>query len=142
MLPIQRHFSARRASAVFTLALLLGLSACGSLRDATTGMSTLGGLVKPYKIDVVQGNVITKEQVGALKTGMTRVEVRDVLGTPLLQSVFHATAGTTYSLTAAAVKPSRYASSPCTSRATTWHAWRLTRCLPRPNSWRRWWCGR
>ena len=90
MLPIQGLFPARRASALFTLALVLGLSACGSLRDAATGMSTLGGLVKPYKIDVVQGNVITKEQVGALKTGMTRVEVRDVLGTPLLQSVFHA----------------------------------------------------
>lgn len=90
MLPIQGLFPARRASALFTLALVLGLSACGSLRDAATGMSTLGGLVKPYKIDVVQGNVITKEQVSALKTGMTRVEVRDVLGTPLLQSVFHA----------------------------------------------------
>jgi outer membrane protein assembly factor BamE len=90
MLPIQGLFPARRASALFTLALVLGLSACGSLRDAATGMSTLGGLIKPYKIDVVQGNVITKEQVSALKTGMTRVEVRDVLGTPLLQSVFHA----------------------------------------------------
>ncbi len=90
MLPIQGLFSARRAGVFFTLALVLGLSACGSLRDAGTGMSTLGGLIKPYKIDVVQGNVITKEQVSALKTGMTRVEVRDVLGTPLLQSVFHA----------------------------------------------------
>ena len=90
MLPIQRLSSARRASAVLTLGLALGLSACGTLRDAATSASTLGGLIKPYKIDVVQGNVITKEQVSALKTGMTRVEVRDVLGTPLLQSVFHA----------------------------------------------------
>lgn len=90
MLPIQRPSSARRASAILTLGLALGLSACGTLRDAATSASTLGGLIKPYKIDVVQGNVITKEQVSALKTGMTRVEVRDVLGTPLLQSVFHA----------------------------------------------------
>ena len=90
MLPIQRLSSARRASAALTLGLALGLSACGTLRDAATSASTLGGLIKPYKIDVVQGNVITKEQVSALKTGMTRVEVRDVLGTPLLQSVFHA----------------------------------------------------
>lgn len=90
MLPIHRLSSARRASAALTLGLALGLSACGTLRDAATSASTLGGLIKPYKIDVVQGNVITKEQVSALKTGMTRVEVRDVLGTPLLQSVFHA----------------------------------------------------
>jgi outer membrane protein assembly factor BamE len=90
MLPIQRLSSARRAGAVLALGLVLGLSACGSLRDAGTSMSTLGGLITPYKIDVVQGNVITKEQVSALSTGMTRVEVRDVLGTPLLQSVFHA----------------------------------------------------
>ncbi len=90
MLPIQRLSSARRASAVLTLGLVLGLTACGSLRDAGTRVSTLGGLITPYKIDVVQGNFITKEQVSALKTGMTRVEVRDVLGTPLLQSVFHA----------------------------------------------------
>ena len=81
MLPIQRSAVARRASAALTLVLVLGLSACGTLRDAATGMSTLGGLIKPYKIDVVQGNVITKEQVSALSTGMTRVEVRDVLGT-------------------------------------------------------------
>lgn len=94
MLPIQRPSTARRARTVPALALVLtavlGLSACSSLRDATTSMSTLGGLVKPYKIDIVQGNVITKEQVAALRNGMTRVQVRDVLGTPLLQSVFHA----------------------------------------------------
>jgi len=89
-LPILRFLSLRHARPVFVLCLALGLSACGSLRDAATGMSTLGGLIKPYKIDVVQGNVITREQVDALKTGMTRVQVRDVLGTPLLQSVFHA----------------------------------------------------
>lgn len=90
MSPFHRLPIARRAGAALTLGLVLGLSACGSLRDAGAGISTLGGLIKPYKIDVVQGNVITKEQVSALKTGMTRVETRDVLGTPLLQSVFHA----------------------------------------------------
>ena len=94
MLSIPRLPTALRARTVPALALVLtavlGLSACSSLRDATTSMSTLGGLIKPYKIDVVQGNVITREQVSALKTGMTRVQVRDVLGTPLLQSVFHA----------------------------------------------------
>lgn len=90
MSPFQRLSSARCARAALALGVVLGLSACGTLGDAATSMSTLGGLIKPYKIDVVQGNVITKEQVDALKIGMTRVQVRDVLGTPLLQSVFHA----------------------------------------------------
>ena len=46
--------------------------------------------IVPYKIEVVQGNFVSKEQVEALKPGMTRVQVREILGTPLLQSVFHA----------------------------------------------------
>ena len=46
--------------------------------------------IAPYKIEVVQGNFVSKEQTEALKPGMTRAQVRDILGTPLLQSVFHA----------------------------------------------------
>ena len=41
-------------------------------------------------MEVVQGNVITKEQVDALQKGMSRQQVKDLLGTPLLASVFHA----------------------------------------------------
>lgn len=58
------------------LALALALSACS--------------YVSPYKVDVLQGNVVTREQVQALKPGMGRDQVRDVLGSPLLTSVFHA----------------------------------------------------
>lgn len=43
-----------------------------------------------YKIDVQQGNVVTQEAVSQLKPGMTKAEVRQVLGTPLLTDVFHA----------------------------------------------------
>jgi outer membrane protein assembly factor BamE len=46
--------------------------------------------ITPYKVDVVQGNFISKEQVELLKAGMTRAQVREVLGTPLLSSLFHA----------------------------------------------------
>lgn len=48
------------------------------------------GLVTPYKVEVVQGNVVTKEQLGAVRSGMSRAQVRDILGSPLLVSVFHA----------------------------------------------------
>jgi outer membrane protein assembly factor BamE len=43
-----------------------------------------------YRIEIQQGNYVTQDQVQKLKTGMTRTEVRQTLGTPLLQDVFHA----------------------------------------------------
>lgn len=43
----------------------------------------------PYKIDIQQGNVVTQEMVEKLKPGMTRSQVRFVLGTPLIADVFH-----------------------------------------------------
>ncbi|MDO9115893.1 MAG: outer membrane protein assembly factor BamE [Polaromonas sp.] len=46
--------------------------------------------ITPYKIEIVQGNFVSREQVELLKPGMTRDQVRQVLGTPLLASVFHA----------------------------------------------------
>ena len=59
---------------VATLTLSL-LTACGSIL---------------YKAEIAQGNFVSKEQVAALKLGMPRLQVADILGTPLLVSVFHA----------------------------------------------------
>jgi outer membrane protein assembly factor BamE len=47
------------------------------------------GLITPYKIEIVQGNVITSEQAALIKPGMNRAQVRDVLGSPLVADVFH-----------------------------------------------------
>jgi len=44
----------------------------------------------PYRVSVQQGNWITAEQVATLEIGMTREQVRFVLGSPALASVFHA----------------------------------------------------
>ncbi len=41
-----------------------------------------------HKIDIQQGNLVTQEQLARVKTGMTRLDVRNALGTPLLQDVF------------------------------------------------------
>jgi outer membrane protein assembly factor BamE len=46
-------------------------------------------IFRPYVPDVVQGNFISSEQYAKLKVGMTREQVRQVLGTPLLASYFH-----------------------------------------------------
>lgn len=72
---------------ILLLAMTLGLAACSSLNSASTQVA---GLVKPYKMDIVQGNFVSKEQAEAVKPGMSRSQVRDILGTPLLTSLFHA----------------------------------------------------
>lgn len=61
------------------------LAACGFAAP-----SRLVGLITPYKVEVVQGNVVTSEQVAQLKPGMSRAQVRDILGSPLLADIFHA----------------------------------------------------
>lgn len=43
-----------------------------------------------HRIDIQQGNLVTQEQLAKVKTGMSRNDVRNALGTPLLQDVFHA----------------------------------------------------
>ena len=67
--------------------LLLVVAACSSFDGASNRVASL---VSPYKIDVVQGNFVAREQAEALKPGMSRIQVRDILGSPLLVSVFHA----------------------------------------------------
>ncbi len=73
--------------------LALGLTACAALAGCSSfdGVSQrMAGIVKPFQIQVVQGNFVSREQVAVLQPGLTRQQVRDVLGTPLLASVFHA----------------------------------------------------
>ncbi|MDP2418076.1 MAG: outer membrane protein assembly factor BamE [Hydrogenophaga sp.] len=72
------------------LGAVLALSACSSMGNTLQGMPSIGSLVTPYKIDIQQGNVVTREQAQALHSGMSRSQVRDILGSPLLTSVFHA----------------------------------------------------
>ena len=72
---------------------LLGLAACAGLPSLDALPSVAGekvlGLVTPYRVEVVQGNVLTKELVAKVKPGMSRAQVRDLLGSPLLTDIFH-----------------------------------------------------
>lgn len=43
-----------------------------------------------HRIDIQQGNLITQEQLARVKPGMSRLDVKNLLGTPLVQDVFHA----------------------------------------------------
>lgn len=73
------------------------LSACQTMSSVgsgiSSGVSSVTGwaptFLGPYRPDVHQGNIITKEMVEQLRPGMTREQVRFMLGTPLLVSEFH-----------------------------------------------------
>jgi outer membrane protein assembly factor BamE len=43
----------------------------------------------PYKMDIRQGNYVTPDMREKLKVGMTKAQVRFVLGTPLVNDAFH-----------------------------------------------------
>ena len=69
----------------------VGLAGCGSFNTGFNASAVNPvNWITPYKIDVIQGNFISREQVESLKVGMSRAQVKDVLGTPLLTSLFHA----------------------------------------------------
>jgi outer membrane protein assembly factor BamE len=76
---------ARRASLLLCLSTIV-LGGCQSLQSADSFL----GVITPYRIEVVQGNVITSEQAALIRPGLTRAQVRDVLGSPLLTDLFHA----------------------------------------------------
>jgi len=59
------------------------------LATVLSGCSSVPRIVNEYKIDVQQGNVLTQEMVSQLKPGLTKDQVRFILGTPVLIDVFH-----------------------------------------------------
>jgi outer membrane protein assembly factor BamE len=76
----------RNAMLICCIALSGSLGGCHSLQSS----GGLLGFITPYRLEVVQGNVVTKEQAALVKPGMTRTEVRDILGSPTLTDLFHA----------------------------------------------------
>ena len=62
------------------------LAACSSLQSSDNFL----GVITPYRVEVVQGNALTREQVALVKPGMARSQVREILGSPLLTDAFHA----------------------------------------------------
>ncbi|MEO6031965.1 MAG: outer membrane protein assembly factor BamE [Burkholderiaceae bacterium] len=71
-------------------ALILGLIALGGCQSMQPSTGKLLGVITPYKIEIVQGNVVTQEQAALIRPGMSRLQVREILGSPLLTDVFHA----------------------------------------------------
>jgi outer membrane protein assembly factor BamE len=61
-----------------SLLLVLSLGACSNLEFPWV-----------YRINIDQGNIITQDMVNQLKPGMTRDQVKFVMGSPLIADSFH-----------------------------------------------------
>lgn len=71
-------------------AVLVASLAAGLVAGCAGSGERLVSMVTPYRADIVQGNFVSREQVQALQPGMSRQQVREILGTPLMTSLFHA----------------------------------------------------
>ena len=60
------------------------------LAAAASSCSWVPRPISEYKIDIQQGNVLTQEMVSQLKPGLTKDQVRFILGTPILMDMLHA----------------------------------------------------
>jgi len=63
----------------------LTLAGCDYLPKVPTILPT----VSPYRMEIQQGNYISQQMVDQLKPGMSKEQVRFVLGTPLVTDIFH-----------------------------------------------------
>ena len=70
----------QRKAILVLLCLLIGSCGFGGIRLGFPGV---------YRIDIPQGNVITQEMVDKLQPGMTKRQVRFVMGTPLVIDTFN-----------------------------------------------------
>ncbi|SAK83971.1 outer membrane protein [Caballeronia hypogeia] len=68
-----------------TLAALL--AGCSAYDSAT---QKIAQSITPYRITVVQGNFVSQEAASQMQVGMSRDQVKQLLGTPLLTDMFHA----------------------------------------------------
>ncbi len=73
----------RHCLGFLVLTATLALSGCSATPE-------IPSLLTPYRIDVRQGNHVTQEMVDQLKAGLSKDQVRFILGTPLLTDPFHA----------------------------------------------------
>jgi len=71
---------------------LRALAAIAALLLVSCGFARLPmpNIITPYRIEIQQGNFVSQEMVSLLKSGMSKDQVRFVMGTPLITDSFHA----------------------------------------------------
>jgi outer membrane protein assembly factor BamE len=82
----------RRSAPLLIACVLLASCSVGKNQAGSINTSSINPVnwLTPYKVDVIQGNFVSREQVAQLRPGLTRDQVKGVLGTPLVASMFHA----------------------------------------------------
>jgi outer membrane protein assembly factor BamE len=80
----------KKIASCFAIPLLLAACSSSPDKSAISEALDITPYLHPYRIDVRQGNMVTQEMVAQLKPGLTKDQVRFILGTPLLTDVFHA----------------------------------------------------
>lgn len=71
-------------------ALAAGLAgAAGGLLAGCAEVPRIPGIT-PYRMEIQQGNYVSQDMVAQLRQGMSKDQVRFLLGTPLLTDIFHA----------------------------------------------------
>jgi len=65
-------------------ALVAALAGCTTVREYIPSVDSFA----VYKIDINQGNFLSQDMIDRLKQGMTRQQVKLILGTPLVTSAF------------------------------------------------------
>lgn len=65
-----------------TLVILLPVTGCSAFNPMNW--------IAPHHMEIQQGNTVTQDMVAKLKPGMTRKQVRFLLGSPLITDLFHA----------------------------------------------------
>lgn len=78
---IPLRFSVPLPIIALIVAATVGTSACST--------SWIPYFARPYRPDIQQGNVVTQDMVEQLRPGMTAEQVHFLLGTPMLQDIFH-----------------------------------------------------
>ena len=89
----------RLFSVYLTLIFLIFSTSCGSIPGVLDKKQSkkqlfdrfaerLPAKLKPYKIDIVQGNYVTSSMVSNLSKGQTKGQVQAILGTPLITDPF------------------------------------------------------
>jgi outer membrane protein assembly factor BamE len=97
----KQHFNKLGFKQVAIAGMCLAMTACATKQTAIVadktdtqvvapqGIDKFLGVISPYRITVQQGNFVSQEMISQLKEGMTREQVRFILGTALLTDMFH-----------------------------------------------------
>ena len=89
-LGVRKTSMIKKILAYLVIGAILVLAGCAfGKKESQPKPSVLGKLPFVHKMTVQQGNIVTEEMIDRLELGMTKSQVRFLLGTPMLTDLFH-----------------------------------------------------